>query len=84
MSSCFRAANGEELEAAIFGIAANGRNGFAAVEAGHPHIEQDDIRSMLGEPDHGLQAVFGGVDFESAHAQAAGEQLAFVVVIFDD
>ena len=39
---------------------------------------------MLGEADHRLQAVGGRIDFEAAHAQAAGQQLALVVVVFDD
>ena len=33
---------------------------------------------------HRLQAVGGRIDIEAAHAKAAGEELAFVVIILDD
>ena len=79
-----RAADGEQLQVAVVGIAADGRDCPAAVEAWHAHIEQHDLRFFLGEANHGLQAVGGRVDVEAAHAEAAGEQLALVVIIFND
>ena len=47
-------------------------------------VEQDDIGRLLGQPNHRLQAVGGGIDVEAAGAQAAGQQFALVVVVFDD
>ena len=57
---------------------------LVAVEAGHHHIQTDEVRVFSAEKIHRLQAVARGDDLVALHGQHFAQGITRVVVVFGD
>ena len=55
-----------------------------AVEAGHHHVEHDQVRVVLGDRHQGRRAVVGGDRLEAVEAQRGRDEVGDVVLVVDD